>query len=164
MVDRIISGGQSGVDRAALDAAIASGIPHGGWCPKGRLSETGTIPTQYQLNETPSEEYAQRTAWNIRDSDATLIFVPSLPLDVTDGTVLTIEEVKKQNKPYLIINLSKHPSIDDIVDWLQDTKIKVLNVAGPRESQSPGIYKTTLQLMGTLCSLLECKNQNNYRH
>ncbi|MFI4956521.1 MAG: putative molybdenum carrier protein [Gammaproteobacteria bacterium] len=154
---KIISGGQTGVDRAALDAAIKAYMPHGGWCPKGRLSEAGPLPSQYQLNETPSEEYAQRTLWNIRDSDATLIFVPSLPLQVTDGTVLTIEEVKKQSKPYLIVDLSRQTSTDEIINWIKDNHVNILNVAGPRESQSPGIYAATHQFMVELCVLLKDK-------
>jgi hypothetical protein len=156
---KIISGGQTGVDRAALDAAIENNIPHGGWCPKGRLSESGLIPSLYQLKETPSEEYAQRTTWNIRDSDGTLIFVPSLPLKVTDGTLLTIEEVKKQNKPYLIIDLSDRAEVDGIVYWVKSNQVKTLNIAGPRESQSPGIYSASYRLMNELCSQLKVLNR-----
>lgn len=105
---KIISGGQTGVDRAALDVAIEMKIPYGGWCPKGRLAELGTtIPTKYILQETTSAKFEERTKLNIRDSDGTLILVPETPIKVTDGTILTIEEVKFVHKPFLIIDLSK---------------------------------------------------------
>lgn len=94
MLKKIISGGQTGVDRAALDAAILLKIPHGGWCPKGRLSEVGKIPDKYLLKETESSDYSERTKLNIHDSDGTLIFVPSTPIKVTDGTLLTIQKSK----------------------------------------------------------------------
>ena len=90
---RIISGGQTGVDRAALDFAIAHGIPHGGWCPAGRKAEDGTIDLRYQLKETPSSNYVQRTEWNARDSDGTVVF-SSAPL-LTGGSKKTVELVEK---------------------------------------------------------------------
>lgn len=87
-IDKIISGGQTGVDRAGLDVAIALGIPHGGWCPKGRKAEDGTIPAIYQIQETPKTNYKQRTGWNVRDSDGTLILTLGEP---TGGTAATIK-------------------------------------------------------------------------
>jgi hypothetical protein len=94
---RIISGGQTGVDRAALDFAIAHGIPHGGWCPAGRKAEDGTIDLRYQLKETPSSNYVQRTEWNARDSDGTVVF-SSAPL-LTGGSKKTVELVEKWLAP-----------------------------------------------------------------
>jgi len=148
---KIISGGQTGVDRAALDAAISVSIAHGGWCPKGRLAELGTtIPTKYMLNETSSPDFSERTKRNIQDSDGTLIIVPSIPIQVTDGTLLTLEEVKSKNKPYLLIALSEIRSQNSsqmIFQWITDHAIETLNIAGPRESQSPGIYQASFDLL-----------------
>jgi len=141
LIRKIVSGGQTGVDQAALRVAIDLKIPHGGWCPKGRLSEDGTIPSMYSLKETQSSEYSVRTISNIRDSDGTLIIVPKRLDAISDGTILTIREVKKNRKPHLIIDISAEPDIDFICRWLRKNEIKVLNVAGPRESQSPGINK-----------------------
>jgi hypothetical protein len=142
---KIISGGQTGVDRAALDAAIEFAILHGGWCPKGRLAELGqTIPEKYQLDETDSSDFSIRTKLNIRESDGTLIIVPTTPIKVTDGTLLTIQEVKEINKPYLIIDLSCEYNIETLLDWIKENTVNVLNIAGPRESQAPGIYAASL--------------------
>ncbi len=139
MLNKIISGGQTGVDTAALDVALALGIPHGGWCPRGRLREDGIIPLKYNLQETVSHEYSERTKLNIRDSDGTLIFLPR-DKNIGDGTVLTIDEVKKINKPYLIIDGFADEQLAQIKRWLEINAIEVLNIAGPRESQSMGIY------------------------
>ena len=160
MIDKIVSGAQTGVDRAALDAAINSSISLGGWCPKGRIDEVGLIPEKYHelvevsgefINDT--ENYAARTKLNIRDSDGTLIFVPSLPLpiQIKDGTLLTINEVSIQNKPYLILDLS---SSDDntleCIEWIKKNNIRILNIAGPRESTCEGIYKATYYFLDNL--------------
>jgi hypothetical protein len=133
---KIVSGGQTGVDRAALDAAIALGIPHGGWCPKGRLAEDGAIPPRYRLSETESPEYAVRTERNVRDSDATLILCLGLP---AGGTELTLRLAELWGKPYLVVDLDRPPDFEAARCWLAETRPAVLNVAGPRESQSRGI-------------------------
>ena len=99
----IVSGGQSGADRAALDFAIEHGIPHGGWCPKGRLAEDGPIGSRYQLKETPSDNYVQRTEWNVRDSDGTAVF--SIGEILTGGSKKTVELARKHDKP--VVHLSK---------------------------------------------------------
>ena len=99
MLQKIISGGQTGADRAALDFAIARGIPHGGWCPRGRLAEDGTIPALYQLSETPGPDHAQRTEWNVRDSDGTVIF--SIAPALTGGSRETAELARQHQKPCL---------------------------------------------------------------
>mgnify|MGYP006174065873 CR=1 FL=1 len=94
---RIISGGQTGVDRAALDAAMAAQYPVGGWCPQGRRAEDGPIPRDYPLRETPSAEYAQRTLWNVRDSDATLVLTPGPITGGTRWTVVKAQELQRRN-------------------------------------------------------------------
>lgn len=160
MLDKIISGGQTGVDRAALDVAIGLGIPHGGWCPKGRKAEDGKLDDRYELMETESEDYSERTKRNIRDSDATLIIVPSTPIQVTDGTILTIHEVKEKSKLFLIVDLSEKEMIKEIADWILNNNIQILNIAGPRESQSPGIYQSSSKILFEVLELvLTNKNQ-----
>ena len=133
---RIVSGGQTGVDRAALDAAIAAGVEHGGWCPRGRLAEDGTISSHYQLQEMSSPEYPLRTEQNVVDSDGTLILYDGR---MFGGTLLTATLAERHGKPCLPINLASPLEPSEIAHWLQQHKIEVLNVAGPRESSSPGI-------------------------
>ncbi len=133
---KIISGGQTGVDRGALDAAIALGILHGGWCPRGRLAEDGRIPDCYELHETDSRRYAVRTERNVLDGDATLILCRDTP---QGGTELTRRFAEQHGKLYLVVDLDEPRSPSDIAHWLQDHRVETLNVAGPRESQSPGI-------------------------
>lgn len=156
----IISGGQTGVDRAALDSARHLRIPHGGWCPKGRKAEDGRIADIYHLKETKSDDYSERTKSNIADSDGTLIIVMKTPIEVTDGTILTIQEVKDKNKPFLIIDLSSKDDLSLVVkEWILENKIDVLNVAGPRESQAPGIYDLALKFMNKLLPSLLNDNE-----
>ena len=144
MIQRIVSGGQTGVDRAALDAALALGIPCGGWCPKGRKAEDGPIPDRYPLAETPSARYAQRTRWNVRDSDATLILSPE-PLE--GGTALTLERARALNRPVFIADPFAPNAARAVRAWLQRARPATLNVAGPRESQHPGIHARALALL-----------------
>ncbi len=141
---KIISGGQTGVDRAALDLALELDIPCGGWCPKGRLAEDGVIDLRYPLKETDSPEYPVRTEMNVKDSDATLIITKG---PVTEGTAMTLELAKKHKKPHLLVDLSvrKDPMI--VKKWLEFNQVGVLNVAGPRESRTPGIYDQTIQFL-----------------
>lgn len=134
---KIISGGQTGVDRAALDIAIRLNIPCGGWCPKNRRAEDGTIDKKYPVKETDSAEYPQRTEWNVRDSDGTLILTWGKP---SGGTLLTVKLAKKLNKPYLLIDMDNNPNPDIVVKWLYDENIKVLNIAGPRQSFGEFVY------------------------
>lgn len=136
-IEKIVSGGQTGVDRAGLDVAIALGIPHGGWCPKGRKAEDGTIPAVYQLQETPKTYCKQRTEWNVRDSDGTLILTRGEP---TGGTATTIKLAAAHGKPCLVLDLLTSPASETVRTWIEANGIRVLNVAGPRESGCPGIY------------------------
>lgn len=158
MIKKIISGAQTGTDLAALEAAISYGMEYGGWCPQGRINENGKIPEKYSgLTEIPGmfkseqDNYNARTKYNIRDSDGTLILAPKipLPLHIKDGTLLTIQEVKRQNKPYLILDLSesKEKNAEKIANWTEKNCINILNVAGPRESSSPGIYESSLHFL-----------------
>jgi len=146
---KIISGGLTGVDRAALDVAIKLNIEHGGWCPKGRIAEKGgIIPLHYQLEETKSSNYEVRTKLNIEDADGTLIIVPDVEEALTDGTALTLDYAKKIAKPHLVVDArDKTISSEHILEWLQENVIVILNVAGPRESKSPGIYERTCELL-----------------
>jgi len=136
-VKKIVSGGQAGVDRAALDVALARGLPCGGWCPAGRRAEDGSLDDRYPLAETPSTEYAERTEWNVRDSDGTLVLHRG---DLSGGTAQTIEIAQRLGKPCLVIELTKAPQPLAVHAWVERHKITVLNVAGPRESRAPGIY------------------------
>jgi hypothetical protein len=133
---RVVSGGQTGVDRAALDVAIALGIPHGGWCPRGRRAEDGTVPARYALVEHASSDYAARTEANVADSDATLILAHGAP---SGGTALTRDVARRLGKPCLVVDLSANPDASAVREWLAMHDVGVLNVAGPRESQRPGI-------------------------
>jgi hypothetical protein len=144
LLKKIISGGQTGSDRAALDIAIKIGIKHGGWCPKGRSAEDGAIAKKYHLIETKSKNIAQRTKKNIKTSDATLVFVPQLPLEITDGTKLTIKYAQALLKPLFIVDLANCKKInEEFYSWLKKNNISILNVAGPRESSVEGIYQKT---------------------
>jgi hypothetical protein len=136
---KIISGGQTGADRAALDVAIELGIPHGGWCPKGRRAEDGVIPDCYQLQETDSPEYDVRTEANVLASDLTLIFSRG-PL--TGGSLLTEQLAGQHGKPCVHMDLSEE-SLDSVADWFETFTFPsevVLNVAGPRASSDSEIY------------------------
>jgi hypothetical protein len=148
----IISGGQSGVDRAALDAALAFGIAYAGWCPKGGWAEDFPEPpgllTQYpHLRETPSAEPAQRTEWNVRDADATLILTDAAGLVASRGTMLARELAEKYGRPLLVIDVDAPDANGLVRDWLAaqlaahaaDTPFR-LAIGGPRESEAPGIY------------------------
>jgi hypothetical protein len=144
ILERIVSGGQTGVDRAALDAALLLNIACGGWCPSGRRAEDGIIPKRYPLEETPENSYVQRTEWNVRDSNGTLILCRGKP---AGGTAYTVDVTRQNGKPLMVVNLAGHSAPEDIRLWLCKTQIEVLNVAGPRESQAPGIYEQALKLM-----------------
>ena len=138
MITRILSGGQTGADRAALDVAITLGIPHGGWCPRGRLAEDGRIPDEYELTETLSAHYPERTRLNVRDADRTLVLAHPPPL--SNGTRLTLRLAR--HKPSLLIPLMSPVPYNELVRLAREFLVgcETINVAGPRESGRPGIY------------------------
>lgn len=144
---KIISGGQTGVDRAGLDVAMERGLACGGWCPKGRKTEAGPLPEQYPLQETKSATYAERTRLNVCDSDGTLILTRSKP---KGGTALTLELAKKMKKPVLVLDLSEDPDPKTVRQWAKRHKVKVLNIAGPRASENPGIYDDAAEFLREL--------------
>jgi hypothetical protein len=155
-----VSGGQTGVDRAALDAALAAGIEIGGWCPRDRRSEDGVIPARYPLRETASRSYAVRTEWNVRDSDATLVLV----LDhISSGTRLTIESARSQGQPLRIEYLSVNPDpgllldefslaqrVGEVSDWIRREGVRTLNIAGPRGSARKDVYSKASEFLSML--------------
>jgi hypothetical protein len=135
---KIISGGQTGADRAGLDWAIKHGVPHGGWCPKGRRAEDGPIDGRYRLKETPSSDYLQRTERNVRDSDGTVIF--SVGKRLSGNSAETLEFAVKQRKPYLHLSaVFKDNAAQKLKKWMEENNILVLNVAGPRALKEPKV-------------------------
>jgi len=149
---KIVSGGQTGVDRAALDAGLTHDVPVGGWCPRERRAEDGGIPDRYPLKETPSDAYEQRTAWNVRDSDGTLIITSG---GLKGGTALTMTEAKRQGRPVLHVRTTDAVPIPMIRAWGEDHDIRVLNVAGPRASEAEGIYEKARRILDALLEKLQ---------
>ncbi len=143
-MNKIISGGQTGVDRAALDAALELGIECGGYCPKGRKSEDGIIPEKYPLTETATDQYPERTELNVKEGDGTLVIIHK---EADKGTSLTISLCRRYRKPCIVIDLSKENIEKAVLNWLTENNIAVLNVAGNRESFSPGINKKTFNFL-----------------
>lgn len=149
---KIVSGGQTGVDQGALDAAIALNIEHGGWCPAGRLTEDGTVPARYQLQEHASAYYPDRTSQNVVDSDATLILYRK---SLSGGTALTRKICRREGKPFLSVAIDDPANAtEQIVSWLGLVRPNVLNIAGPRESNAVGIQDETTVLMTTVLGAL----------
>lgn len=151
-LEKILSGGQTGVDRAALDTARAHDVPVGGWCPRGRRAEDGPIPERYPLEETPTEAYAQRTAWNVRDSDATLIITDGT---LRGGTAYTVEEARRQGQPCLHVRTSDEVPVPMIQAWAEENDVRILNVAGPRASEVEGIYGAARRILTRLLEKLD---------
>ena len=147
---KIIAGGQTGVDRAALDVALALARPCGGWCPRGRLAEDGPLPPVYPLQETPTDGPAERTAWNVRDADGTLVLTAG---DPDPGTDLTLRLAHQLGKPVYQVDLRSPAPLPAIHAWLTTHGIRTLNVAGPRESAQPGIYTLAAGLLFDLLTL-----------
>jgi hypothetical protein len=150
MLVKIVSGGQTGADIAALDVALRHDFPHGGWCPKGRKSVDGPIPARYLLTETPSSSYLQRTEWNVRDSDGTVIF--TLASEATGGSLKTIQFARKHRKPFIHISqfgvgsVYADPALR-LQQFVEEHRIGTLNVAGSRESKEPGINRWVSQVL-----------------
>ena len=140
---QIVSGGQTGADQAGLDWAISHGVSHGGWCPRGRRSEDGPIESGYQLVETPSRKYLERTEWNVRDSDATAIF--TLDQDLDGGSLRTAELAARLGKPWIHARPGVHPRF--LARFLLTRGVKKLNVAGKRESSQPGIAEFVMMFL-----------------
>ncbi len=150
-IERIISGGQTGADQGGLDAAIALGVTHGGWCPKGRRCETGRIPPSYQLEETPSREYPMRTRMNVQNADGTVIFTSG---PMSRGSELTLRTASRLGREVKHINLEMGMlhCAEAFRKWLDNCEqhgapIRTLNVAGTRESKSPGIQRKVRDLL-----------------
>jgi hypothetical protein len=144
MFSKIISGGQTGVERAALDVALELGIPSGGWYPQGRKAEDGPIDPKYPLKETLSPNYPHRTEKNLREADGTLILTKG---SVSGGTSFTVQLAVEYKKPHLIIDFDD--KIDPLMvrEWGEKNKIEILNVAGPRESKVPGIHDRAVDFL-----------------
>ncbi len=147
MIKKIMSGGQTGADRAALDFAIKHNILHGGWVPKGRKAEDGPLPERYQLKEMPTADYPKRTEQNVRDSDGTVIISRG---GLTGGSAFTMKMAMKHSRACLHLDtdeLSVEQAARRLQSWIEENKIEVLNVAGPRQSKDPTIYNTTLEIL-----------------
>jgi hypothetical protein len=151
-LEKIISGGQTGADRAALDAALEAGFPCGGFCPKGRLAEDGVIDGRYPLEEIDGG-YAQRTLLNVQAADATVVFYSE---ELTGGTLQTVNDCQLEMKPCLEIDIARlddHAAMRTLEDFLRGREVRVLNVAGPRASGSPAIYSRVRSVMRGLMAL-----------
>ncbi|MBN1625284.1 MAG: putative molybdenum carrier protein [Deltaproteobacteria bacterium] len=148
MIKKIISGGQTGADQAALDTAIKWNISHGGWVPRGRLTEAGRLPDKYDMQEMPTSSYSARTEQNVIDSEGTLI-ISHGPL--TDGSKHTKEMAIKHEKPFIHINLNNEAdssrAAEHAHEWITKSKIEMLNVAGPRSSNDPSIYQAVMHIL-----------------
>jgi len=148
-VEKIISGGQTGADRAALDFAIKNNIPYGGWLPRGRTTEDGTLPLTYNLQEMPTGDYSKRTEMNVLDSDGTVIVSNGF---LKTGSALTREFAIQHKKPWIHLDmkeLSIKEAVTALLSWLEENEIKVLNIAGPRAGNDSTIHDTTLRLLET---------------
>ncbi|MCX5815196.1 MAG: putative molybdenum carrier protein [Proteobacteria bacterium] len=147
MNTKIVSGGQTGADIAALDVAIKLNIPHGGWIPKGRKTEAGPLPDRYQLQEMPTGSYTRRTEQNVIDSDGTLVFMHSI---LSGGSLKTYNYAKKYNKPCLHLDMTKlsvDEAVKEMLQWIEKNNLQILNVAGPRGSKDPEIYTVVKEVL-----------------
>ena len=143
-LEKIISGGQTGADRAALDVACVLGLDVGGWCPQGRRAEAGRIPDRYPLAETPEPDYETRSRRNVEDTDGTLILNLGR---LEGGTALTADHARQVGKPCLVVALEEGIEPAAFRDWLEEHRIAVLDVAGPRESKRPGVHAAAVRYL-----------------
>jgi hypothetical protein len=151
---KIISGGQTGVDRAALDLALEHGIKCGGWCPAGRVDEFGKIPDKYPVHELPAGGFTERTLQNVKDSDGTVVIYPG---ELRGGTEQTVRFCVELGQPYQLIDASKVAARDaatSIADFVRENSIGVLNVAGPRQSEWPEGYGYTSRVLDIFLAAL----------
>lgn len=147
MIDKIVSGGQTGADRAALDFAIRHNMPHGGWVPKGRRAEDGPLPRHYLLDEMPTTGYPERTRRNVIESDGTVIITYG---KLIGGSGLTRKYAIEHGRPWLHLDMARlddREAADRLRAWLLEHAIRTLNVAGPRASDNPHIYDVTLRVL-----------------
>jgi len=150
VIERLVSGGQTGVDRATLDVARELGLDCGGWCPRGRRAEDGPIDERYPLRETPSARYSQRTDWNVRDSDATLILARGT---LRGGTALTARLARRREKPVLVVDpaaAARPHTVSQTLSWLERHAVRTLNVAGPRGTDDPAIGRDAADFLRAL--------------
>jgi predicted Rossmann-fold nucleotide-binding protein len=152
VIEKIVSGGQTGVDRAALDIALERGIPCGGWCPAGRHADDGVIPERYPLQETAEMDHTIRTEHNVRDSDGTLMLYRGA---LQGGTAYAVLMARHLNRPVLAINLDDSFDVDAVANWIRSNRIRVLHVGGQRESSCPGIYRSAKHKLEDLLVRLE---------
>ena len=156
---KIISGGQTGVDRAALDVALKHGIDCGGWCPAGRSDEFGRIPAQYPLEEVEGGGFTERTSQNVKDSNGTIIIYFR---QLRGGTEQTVRFCVEQQRPHELIDASKI-SVEDaarlVADFVRRHKIDILNVAGPRQSEWPEGYDYVFRALETFVNSITSENQ-----
>lgn len=147
MIEKIISGGQTGADRAGLDWAIQHGVEHGGWCPLGRRAFDGPLDERYRLIETDTEGYLKRTKWNVRDADATVVF--TLAADATGGSRKTLLFAQKQQRPHVHVHAEMEDPVGELVRFISSPlfAFRVLNVAGSSEMKEPGIYEWTSEML-----------------
>ena len=162
---KLLSGGQSGIDRAVLDVAIARGIDYGGWCPKDGWAEDlsappGLLAKYPSLKATPLADPAQRTEWNVRDADACMIVISAGGLAVSKGTALAEELAHRLRKPLLVVDLAEPEAVEHAALWLRVQQRRVgadlvLAIGGPRESEAPGIYASATAFIHALLDLAD---------
>jgi Circularly permutated YpsA SLOG family len=161
---KIISGGQTGVDRAALDVAIERGLPWGGWCPKGGWAEDlpeppGVLAKYAHLKETPQPHPLQRTEWNVRDSNATLIITDSAGLSSSIGTKRAYQWAHQHGKPLLVVDATDPEAPARAAAWIKAQRERfgadlTIGIGGPRESEAPGIYGPAKALIAAILDRL----------
>ena len=152
MIKKIISGGQTGVDRAALDIALEEGIDCGGSCPAGRFADDGPIPDKYPLQETSDKDHYVRTENNVRDSDGSLLIYRGR---LHGGTAYAVEMAKQLGRPVMAVNMEKPPAVSDVVAWIEKNRLQVLHIGGQRENSSPGIYSQAGDFIRTIIAAVE---------
>ena len=137
MLKKIISGGQTGVDRAALDVALELGLDRGGWCPAGRAADDGPIDARYPLTETNEMDHTVRTGYNVRESDGSILIYSG---QLQGGTFYAVEMARHHGKPAMAIDMENPPPPSEVGDWITENAIATLHIGGQREASAPGIY------------------------